>query len=140
MNAVRRRGITPEQLRAIWTIARSHDVDEDTLRDMVEAASGQRSTRGLSCSQASALLNKLSGQNRRRNKSRYRELDGRPNMATGPQLRAIEAMWASRARAKDKAAALRAWLSNRFGVADLRFLSRSRASDVIVALQKMEEI
>jgi hypothetical protein len=31
-------------------------------------------------------------------------------------------------------------LKTRFNVADLRFLSRTRASDVIVALEKMEVV
>jgi len=142
MNAQHRPAITPDQLRAIWTIARGSGVDEDALRDVVENVSGQRSTRGMTRDQASAVLRRLTGEGRRggRGKSRHREMDGRRNMATAKQLRKIEAMWADRARADDKALALRRLLQHKFGVSDLRFLSRTRASDVIVALEKMEVV
>lgn len=88
------------------------------MRNVVEAVSGQRSTRGLSLDQASEVLNRLTNRrfahDRARGKNKYREMDGRRGMATGAQLRKIEAMWAERARAHDKDAALRQWLSNRF--------------------------
>lgn len=138
--------ITQNQIKAIWTATRNQGLDEDTLRDLVENISGQRSTRALTIAQASEVLNRLTGDARpvRRGNScnhrRYQEMDGRPDMATGAQLRKIEAMWAERSRSTDKSGALRIFLSRRFGVSDLRFLGRSRASNVIVALEKMEVI
>jgi hypothetical protein len=137
MNA--RAHITSEQLRAIWTISKANGVEEDVLRQIVEDISSQDSTRALTKDQASAVLNRLNGERpRRRGKTRHREFDGRIGMATSKQLRKIEAMWAEIARAKDKDGSLRQFIQNRFGVSDLRFLDRKRASDVIVALEKME--
>jgi len=133
----KRSALSPDQLRAIWTMTKAAGLDEGALRDLVEAVSGQRSTRGLTMHQASQVLDRLSSRPEPR-RHRHRKMDGRPNMATGAQLRKIEAMWAERARAHDKAASLRQWLNNRFSISDLRFLSRSRASNVIVALEKME--
>jgi len=130
--------ITPAQLRAIWTAARDQGLAEDLLRDLVQHVSGQRSTRALTRRQASTVIDQLRGGERRFGKNKFRELDGRPDMATGAQLRKIEAMWRDRAFSRDKQSSLRQWLTNRFAVADLRFLTRQRASDVIVALEKME--
>ena len=139
MIAHRKNSITPDQLRALWTIAGGLGVAEDTLRDLVESISGQRSTRGLSLEQASRVIDRLSGkQQGGGGKARHRELDNRPNMATGAQLRKIEAMWAERSRAEDKSGSLRRFVQHKFSVSDLRFLGRTRASDVIVALEKME--
>ena len=142
MNTQRQRTMTPQQLRAIWTVARGQGLDEDALRDLVEAVSGQRSTRGLTRDQASDVLGHLTGPMPQsgRGKSRHREMDGRLNMATSKQLRKIEAMWGDRSHADDKPAAMRRFLQHKFSVSDLRFLSRTRASDVIVALSKMEVI
>lgn len=44
---------------AIWARAKERGVDEDTLRDRVEAISGQRSLRKLTAAQAKQLLDAL---------------------------------------------------------------------------------
>jgi hypothetical protein len=134
--------ISTAQMKAMWGAAKRAGVDESVLRDIVESETGARSISKLTTEQAAAVLNRLIPNARRSGGSvrRFEELKRRPGMATPKQLRKIEAMVAERFRAGDKAAALREWLKTRFNVADLRFLSRTRASDVIVALEKMEVV
>lgn len=136
------------QLRAIWGAAKRKAIDESTLRDLVEAETGERSISAMTTAQAATVLNRLLGTKDQRPKTngrrgRFADLGERRGMATPKQLRKIEAMWRDRSRmpsADEQDAALRAWLTARWGVGDLRFLSRFRASDVIVALEKMEVI
>lgn len=151
--------ITPAQLRAIWGAAKRQAIDESTLRDLVEAETGARSISAMSTAQAATVLNRLLGTTPLARSDgrgagggghpaegegrRFADLGERRGMATPRQLRKIEAMWRDRSRmptAAEQDAALRAWLTARWGVGDLRFLSRFRASDVIVALEKMEVI
>lgn len=139
--------ITRNQLRALWASARDKGLEEEALRDIVKDETGARSISRMTTEQAAAVLKRLGvapiarkdgrgagGEGHKR----FDDLGRRPGMATPKQLRKIEAMVADRFRAEDKGAALRQWLKDRFGVADLRFLPRYRASDVIVALEKME--
>jgi len=129
---------TPNQLRAIWAASKSAGMSEESLRDLVEAETGSRSISGLSKDGAGRVLNRLFSGPQKQKPKRYSDCDRRPGMATGAQLRKIEVMWKGRARSDDKAASLRTFLHNKFGASDLRFLKRSVASDVIVALEKME--
>ncbi len=143
---------TNAQLRAIWGAAKRQAIDESTLRDLVEAETGARSISAMSPAQAATVLNRLlgtaplarsDGRGAGGEGRRFADLGERRGMATPRQLRKIEAMWRDRSRmttADEQDAALRAWLTARWGVGDLRFLSRFRASDVIVALEKMEVI
>jgi phage gp16-like protein len=71
---------------------------------------------------------------------KYEDLDGREGMASPKQLRMIEAMWKDVSRAKsddERLKALRAFLLNRFGVSDLRFLESWQVRKVIEALKNM---
>lgn len=131
--------LTGGQLRMIWMTAKDKGLDEDTLRALVNRETGSTSISKLTKAQAAQVINAMA-EDSVRSKRRHANLDGRPNMATGAQARKIEAMWAERSRADDKAASLREFLRHKFTVEDLRFLSRRRASDVIHALEKMEVI
>lgn len=129
--------LTPGQRNLIWKLAGDRGMDEDTLRSLVNRETGDTSISKMTKSQANKVINALA-EGSVRSKTKYKELDGRPGMATSAQLRKIEAMWADRARASDKAKSLREFLGNRHGVSDLKFLKRDAASEVIVGLEKME--
>jgi len=137
MNA---RKITDPQRKAIFVYARNLGLDDATLHELVHQITGRTSIADLTLDQASAVISHLldisSGHKPQASSLKFSDMDGRPGMATGAQLRKIEAMWANVSTAKDKSAALRRWLSNKFQVSGLRFLTRGRASDVIVALEK----
>lgn len=130
--------MTDRQRSAIFVYARNLGIDKDTLHDLVNQITGQTSIADLTLDEASVVISHLldisSGS--QAGKKKYSDMDGRKGMATGAQLRKIEAMWADVSTAKDKPAALRRWLENKFQASGLRFLTRERASDVIVALEK----
>ncbi|MCB1020615.1 MAG: DUF1018 domain-containing protein [Acidobacteria bacterium] len=48
-----------KQLKALWSRARERGVDEETLRDLVESVSGQRSLRALNDGQVRRVLDRL---------------------------------------------------------------------------------
>lgn len=75
-------------------------------------------------------------------KSRYEELGKRGRMATPAQLRLIEGLWkeVSSVRGEhNRKKALRKWLSERFGVSDLRFIDDVNVRKVIFALKAMRD-
>ena len=146
--AKKKQPISRDQMKALWAAAKKGGLDEETLRDLVEAHTNSRSISGLSFDQARQILNELAPQtgshhyrkNHGYGRQKYQDLPPRSNMATPKQLRCIEGMWAERSRATDKPSSLRQFLQNKFSVSDIRFLDRSRASQVITALEKMEVI
>jgi len=153
MNTAKRRNqpMSDAQRKAIWATARDQGLDSDALHDLVETETGQAHISTLSHNQASLILDRLTGQEGHPGyrsgtqamgygRTKYNNLATRKGMATPAQLRKIEAMWADRARAADRDASLRQFLQHKFSVSDVRFLDRRRASDVIVALERMEVI
>lgn len=134
--------LTPNQLRMIWALARERDLEEDDLRDMVEEITKARSISGLTIEQAGKVIDRLTGKSARESAIRKPEpeIANRHGMATMRQINKIRAMWNERARAKEKESALCVWLRNRFGISHPNFLTRDRASQVIVALGRMEVI
>lgn len=73
---------------------------------------------------------------------KYENLDGREGMATGAQLRKIEAIWAEVCRAKTEEGrrkSLRKLLWNKFKVADLRFLEDWQVRKVLKMMEAIRE-
>jgi hypothetical protein len=63
-------------------------------------------------------------------------------MATPAQLRKIDALWGCCSRARDREKrdkALRAFLSNHFKIADLRFIKQDKVGKIISALEHMKK-
>jgi len=74
-------------------------------------------------------------------KRKHEALDGRPGFASAPQLALIESTWNKLSRMETpelKAKALRGFILKVAGVSDLRFLNKSGAGKVIIALRSME--
>lgn len=73
---------------------------------------------------------------------KYENLNGRDRMATGAQLRKIEAMWAEICKAKTEEGrkkSLRKLLWKKFMVGDLRFLEDWQVKKVIKMLEAIRE-
>jgi hypothetical protein len=75
-------------------------------------------------------------------KQKHEALDGRPGFANVAQLDLIEGTWAKVSRMETpelRAKALRGFILKVAGVSDLRFLNKSGAGKVIIALRSMEK-
>lgn len=73
---------------------------------------------------------------------KYNDLNGRERMATGAQLRKIEAIWTEICHAKTEEGrkkSLRKLLWNKFRVGDLRFLEDWQVKKVIKMLEAIRE-
>jgi hypothetical protein len=73
---------------------------------------------------------------------RFDNMDNRPGMASGAQLRKIEAMWSDISiipEAEPRARALRRFITSVVKVSDMRFLNMEDAGKVINALNAMQK-
>ncbi len=133
-----------------WRIKRIHALlskcgiaDEDYRARMKENY-GVSTYKELSSKQAKTLIGDIEAFAKEWNIDigGKREWARRPGMATPAQLRKIEAMWKNVSRAKTAKArskALRTFLTNRFGVSDLRFMTHEMPPKIIRALYAMKE-
>ena len=109
-------------------VVTSKDLTDSQAGDFIESLEDRAIARGL--------WHKAAGKNK------HDELVNRPGMATPAQLRKIEALWYDTSRARDikeRAKGLRAFLSNHFKVADLRFIRQEKVKKIICALEHMKK-
>lgn len=155
------RPITAAQIKRIHTIKSILHLPEDNYRDCLESRFGVRSCKDLTLMQAKSFLDELEklalNVDREREQKRYDEatakaaantpkkfddLDERPGMASGAQLRKIEAMWQDISiipEAEPRARALRRFIQRITGVMGLRFLTGEDAGKVLNAMKAMEQ-
>jgi uncharacterized protein DUF1018 len=148
------RPITAAQIKQIHTIINILKIDDDTYRAALAERFDVDTCKALSLSQAQAFLRELEElsiklyhqspepQIVEKQPERFSDLEGRPGMATPPQLRMIESMWQGISIVPDQAArnrALRSFIQRIAKVADMRFLDREGASKVINALNAMQK-
>lgn len=145
--------IAASQIRRIHTIIHALRIDDDTYRAALAERFGVTTCKDLSFDQAQAFIREFEERARKAateshpeaaptEKQRFSDLDNRPDMASGAQLRKIEAMWQEVSIITNQAArnrALRRFVHRVAGVADLRFLDREGASKVINALNAMKK-
>lgn len=153
--------ITAAQIKRIHTIKSILRLSEDNYRDCLESRFGVRSCKDLTLMQAKSFIDELDKfaantdqerQQAKRQKAseefeasqpkRFDDLDNRPGMASGPQLRKIEAMWQDISiipEAESRARALRRFVQRITGCMGLRFLTGEDAGKVINALNAMEK-
>ena len=146
--------ISQAQIKRIHTIINILKIDDDTYRAALDSRFGVTTCKDLSLSQAQAFLRELEElsiklyhqspepQNVEKQTERFSDLEGRPGMATPPQLRMIESMWQGISFIPDQDArnrALRSFIQRIAKVADMRFLDREGASKVINALNAMQK-
>ena len=110
------------------------------IRDLDEAIHGNLHPSPPSPSNGSGVGGEGPSGGPRYDPTRYADCDGRSlDMATGAQLRKIEALWMTKNSRERTDASLRAFLEHKFGASDLRFLSRRQASKAITALEDSDE-
>jgi len=140
-----RQPINKQQIKAIHSLKNAIGMDDATYRAMLREFGGVETSTALTSRQADALIEDMKlkiGQKPwfRRKADRHVDLEGRPGMATAPQLRKIEASWDDVSRVADpeqRTKALRSFVFRVAKVSDLRFLDRAGAGKVINALEAM---
>jgi hypothetical protein len=155
------KSITQAQIKRIHTIIHIVGISDDNYRAALDSRFQVTTCKDLTMDQASSFLGELEklalevqGQRdqaewkRVKEKAeaeapkRFDDLDNRPGMASGAQLRKIEAMWENISIIPDQGArgrALRRFVQRITGIASLRFLDVEMAGKVINALNAMQK-
>lgn len=143
----KKKTIRQKLLAKVHIAKKEMGLDDDTYRELLFTAFRVRSAKDLTDIQLTQLLDifRECGWQQDKNKrypdgfgrKKYENLGKRKGFASPKQLRLIEALWDRVSRAKDKEAALRKFLENRFHVSHIKFLSDEKASRVIDALKDM---
>lgn len=153
--------ITAAQIKRIHTIVNILNIPDDNYRDCLNSRFGVTSSKNLTLKQAMSFIDELEklalklniardqAQDEAARKKaeaerpkRFDSLDNRPGMASGAQLRKIEAMWQDVSIVPDydaRGRALRHFIKRVTGVADMRFLDSEGAGKVINALNAMQK-
>lgn len=134
------------QIKQIHTLKSVLFLDDDLYRDMLMSF-GVQSSKNLTDTEAGILLSILKENAKKLNRwkepaLKYNNLNRDKKMATGPQLRKIEAMWKDICYHKNDDFAkksLRKFLKNKFNCDDLMFLSKNEAIKVINGLSNIKK-
>lgn len=159
--------ITAAQIKRIHTIISILKVSDDNYRAVLDSRFGVTTCKALTITQAKSFLDELEELSRKMCNEQYQarqeadrqkaeeesrraaesrpkkfdDLDNRPGMASGAQLRKIEAMWQDISiipEAEPRARALRRFVLRITGCMGLRFLTDEDAGKVLNALTAME--
>lgn len=123
--------ISSAQMRMMYGLAKECGMDNDDLHSVVMLVTNKDSIRALSKYEAKRTIDYLlhkSGQ----------EKPNIPNRATENQKTMIHTI-ATKLGMMEEPRQFRAFLENRFGVADIAFLTREKTQAVITALKAMEQ-
>lgn len=142
--------ITKPQIKKIHVYASMLGLSYDEYKDVIRYRYGVESSKQLSKEKAIRVIKDLKEDLEKRGidprgtheNKRHEDKAGRPGMAFPAQLRKIEAIWNDVSRAdtwEGKQKALRAFLNNRFGIADLRFIPLEKVPKIIHALEIMKK-
>jgi len=136
------------QIKRIHTLSSKMELPDETYRKWLQERYAATSSKQLTFDQAEDFIAVLEYFGVRcgyweadPNRTKYGELAGRPHMASPPQLRMVESMWAELTRPatdEEKDATLRGFLFKYFKVSDLRFLDSSAVNKAILALKAMK--
>lgn len=134
---------TRKQLALIHIGKKRLGLDEETYRTVLRNVTSKRSAAQLTVDEAGRVIDhmvelgfRIEAKDDRR--GRFRDLRGRPGMASDRELRLIEALWAEIARGDPKRT-LRRFVWRMCRVSDVRFLTSQDAYVVIEAIKKMVE-
>ncbi len=140
--------IDKQQIKRIHVLSSRLELSDATYRKWLRERYGVTSSKDLSFEQAHDFIGVLEYFGVQcgyweadSNKEKYKELAGRPGMATPAQLRMIESIWVELTRPateEERDASLRGFLFKYFKASDLRFLSDSAVNKVILALKAMK--
>lgn len=142
--------ITKGQVKMIHTLKGALGLPESIYRSALAEWYQVTSCKELTAEQAEGMIQKLRGyavelgswEERPNKQTKYDDLADRLEMASPPQLRKIEAMWAEVSRIEEpesRKRALRSLLERIAKVSDLRFLDAEGAGKVINALNAMKK-
>ncbi len=132
----------PVQIQKIHILKGKLGMEDADYRAMLNDAYGKDSSKDLSIGQADELIVSLGRQldARESQPRKYDYLGSRPGMAAPAQLRMIEAMWKDVSVKKtpvDRAAALDAFLKDRFHILDIVWMEAKEVQKVVFALRRM---
>lgn len=141
--------ITKPQIKKIHIFASMLGLSYDEYKDVIRDRYGVESSKELTKEKAIEVIKEFKDDLEKRGidprsykkRKKYDDMAGRPGMAFPGQMRKIEAIWNGVSRAETpegKHKALRAFLSNRFGVADMRFIPLEMVPKIINALEHMK--
>lgn len=157
------KAITPVQVKLIHSLKSALSLSDELYRDILMERFKVKSSKSLDTVNASKLIDELQrkavkagvwqdrGPDMNRQPGnpvntssgkRYTDMDNRPGMASGGQLRKIEFMWSQLSYTDEPQArikALRTFLLRVAKVSDMRFLTREDGVKVINALVSMQE-
>ena len=136
--------ITGFQIRKIHTLKNYLGLDDDLYREILHSFDAI-SCKQLSEEEANIVIQDLEHKAecyKRKFKLKFQELDGRDkSMASPAQLRKISAIWAEIYDKSDdktiRAKALRGYMQKHFKISDLRFLTKTRARQIIPIFEKI---
>jgi len=153
--------ITAAQIKRIHTMIHILKVPEDNYRECLESRFKVTTSKALTINQAMSFIDELEKlalkiQGDRytakmekaaeafegKQPKRFDGLENRPGMASGAQLRKIEALWSDISiipEPEPRARALRRFITRIVKVADMRFLDSQGASKIINALNAMQK-
>lgn len=142
--------ISDEQKKMIHTLKSRLGLDEELYRETLFNSFNVDSSKKLSREQArrliislkeSAVQAKVWKNNRSMNKYKYDNLGKRDGMATPRQLRMLESIWKDVSYQKTEQSRLEAFnqfLSNRFGVDDIKWVESNMVSKIVNTLKAMK--
>lgn len=152
--------ISAAQIKRIHTIIHLLNISDDNYRDALDSRFNVKSCKDLTLQQACTFIDELeklalkarverheaqrsaaSQKVEEEKPKRFDHLDNRPGMASGAQLRKIEAMWQDISIIPEpdaRSRALRRFIHRIASVADMRFLDSECAGKVINALNAMK--
>lgn len=140
---------TSGQIKIIHALISALKIDDDLYRENLWNRFNTRSSKELANYQAGQLIDELEAiavqmgvWKKSAFKQKYEALDGRPGFASIAQISLIENTWDKVTRMETpelRAKALRGFILKVAGVSDLRFLNKSGAGKVIIALRSMEK-
>lgn len=143
------RDITPKQLKTIHALISALRLTDSCYREILWEKFKLKSSKELCMSQANCLIEefeetavKCGVWEKNPFKEKHQHLAGRSGFASLEQLVMIEGLWEMVSRMdtpESKAKALRGFLFRVAGVSDLRFLNKSGAGKVIIALRAMKK-
>lgn len=138
--------ISKKQIQLIHILLHKCGISDDDYREKLDRDFKVTTCKDLSYKQAKTLIKDLEGYAKAYGINIRSEVEfnytRRPGMATPAQLRMIEAMWKDVSRAKTvkkRRKTLRAFLSNKFGVSDMKFIPHNMPHKIIHTLEAMKK-
>jgi hypothetical protein len=144
--------ISPRQIKIIHTLVSTLGMDRESYVVLLQQVADDvkvTSSKQLTWRQAESLVDELQAKKGGSpspappvRAKPFADMDGRPGMASGAQLRMVAAMWGEVSRAEnaaDRAKALDRFIKKIAGVESIRFVKSFQVEKLVKALDKMKE-